>query len=138
MTKDLNINSRHISSTQRTTALTLDVSDLIGIPYKINGRSKAGYDCYGLAIEVERRLGKKLLDILEIDNSLLCQEFYSTLNVKKTDIIIIGTLIETRLNGELHIGVALDNERFIHATYNQGVRISCIRYYPVIGLYEVN
>lgn len=122
---------------QTTTAPMLDVSDLIGIPYKSCGRTKDGYDCYGLAIEVEKRIGKTLIDILSLSNQDLSQESASSLNVEKTDIIKTGTIIETRLNGNLHIGVALDSERFIHATINQGVRISLIRYYPVDCLYEV-
>lgn len=40
----------------------IDVSDLIGIPYKEHGRGVDGYDCYGLVMEVERRIGVELPD----------------------------------------------------------------------------
>ena len=41
----------------------IDVSDLVGVPFKVHGRSKEeGFDCYGLAMGVERRAGKNLPD----------------------------------------------------------------------------
>lgn len=116
-----------------------DISDLIGIPYREHGRDSRGYDCYGLAIEVERRLGKTLLDAV-YDNThderfkdMNCP----TLNIKPTDKIELGTLIEMTLKGELHIGVCLDRDRFIHATVNQGVRISSLRAFSKVNFYEV-
>ena len=43
----------------------IDVSDLIGVPFVEFGRDKEnGLDCYGLAIEVEKRLGKDLKDVV--------------------------------------------------------------------------
>lgn len=119
----------------------LDVSDLIGIPYVKNGRglSDGGYDCYGLAIEVEKRIGNHLVDIFYSDerNEKLVEEAASTINVEKTDTIIIGTLLEIWLKGELHIGVAISEELFIHCTYNQGVRVSRISSYPIANKYKV-
>lgn len=39
------------------------VRDLIGVPYKVHGRSKEeGFDCYGLIIEVFARAGIKIPD----------------------------------------------------------------------------
>lgn len=116
------------------------IADLIGVPYKDRGRDASGYDCYGLAIEVEKRMGKKLDDVYYTDHSLkLSQENIPLLNIReRTDSFIeTGDLIEIKLKNELHIGVALDSVRFIHATLNQGVRISPIKAYPVINVYEV-
>lgn len=43
--------------------------DLIGVPYKVHGRSiEDGLDCYGLAIEVLRRNGIRLDDVIYSDN----------------------------------------------------------------------
>lgn len=118
----------------------LKISDLIGIPYKEHGRTLAGLDCYGAGIfSVYILIRKKLRDVIYFDHSIeLAEENAPLLNVrKKTDSINTGDLIEIQLNGELHIGTALDSKRFIHATYNQGVRISTIKAYPVINVYEV-
>lgn len=117
----------------------LDVSDLIGVPYKKNGRDKNGFDCYGLALEVEKRLGTPLNDIFYDNNNdpALVEEGEKTLNVVPVDFITTGTILEMWIKGELHIGVALDPDRFIHCVYNEGVRISAIKYYPVEKKYKV-
>ena len=117
----------------------LNVVDLIGIPYKAHGRTKEdGFDCYGLAIEIERRLGKELRDIdYQFNDPKLSEEYAPTLNVKKTDKIEIGNLIEMTFNSELHIGIIISDTTFIHATRNQGVRISRIGAIPYKAIYEV-
>lgn len=114
----------------------IDVSDLIGIPYKQNGRDKNGFDCYGLAIEVEKRFGTPLVDIFQETGSLP-NEKEKTLNVEKTDFIQEGCVLEMYIKGELHIGVALSPEIFIHCTYNQGVRLSYCKYYKIENVYKV-
>lgn len=117
----------------------LDYSDLIGVPYLTNGRTKEeGFDCYGLAIEVEKRFGKTLIDVVYQDHNIrLSDEFAPLLNIKKTDSIIGGTLLEIHIGEELHIGVAINKRDFIHATTNQGVRISPIGAYKIHAKYEV-
>lgn len=116
----------------------INVSDLVGIPYKENGRSKSGLDCYGLAIEVEKRFGKILQDaVYENHDEKLSQKWAPLLNVRQTDSIKAGSLIEIHVGGTLHIAVALDNKTMIHATTNQGVRISKIAAYKVAAVYEV-
>ena len=116
----------------------IDVSDLIGAPYKDNGRTVEGFDCYGLAIEVEKRFGKKLSDAVYENHDLeLSQKWAPLLNVKKTDFIKAGSLLEIHVGNTLHVAVALDEVRMIHATTNQGVRISKIAAYRIAGIYEV-
>ena len=117
----------------------LDIIDLIGIPYKENGRTKeSGFDCYGLAIEVEKRLGKQLIDVQYENHDIeLSSEYAPLLNVKKCNSIYQGVILEMHVKNELHIGVAINNKQFIHATRNQGVRISLISSYPIINKYEV-
>lgn len=116
-----------------------DFSDLIGIPYKTNGRSKEeGFDCYGLAIEVEKRLGKTLQDVVYSNRDfILAEENAPLLNITKTQEILMGSLLEFRIGNTLHIGVALSPSTFIHATENQGVRISRICAFNLTNIYEV-
>lgn len=42
---------------------TVNLDDLIGVPYKEGGTDKNGFYCYGYAAEVCRRFGKELPDI---------------------------------------------------------------------------
>ena len=116
----------------------IDVSDLIGAPYKDNGRTVEGFDCYGLAIEVERRLGKNLHDAVYENHDIeLSQKWAPLLNVLPTDFIREGSILEIHAANTLHIAVALDSKTMIHATRNQGVRISRIAAYKIAGIYEV-
>lgn len=109
----------------------LDVKDLIGIPYKEHGRNKKeGFDCYGLAIEIYKRMGKHLDDVIYEDHDLeLCKTYKPLLKLKAIDQVKEGVLLEIALKGELHIGVCLDSRSFIHSTIDMGVRISQIKEY---------
>lgn len=116
----------------------LVLNDLIGIEWKDNGRDLSGLDCYGLAIEVEKRLGKKLKDVVyENHSSELEEKNVPTLNVEKTEEIEIGNIISMTIKNELHIGVIINDTEFIHATKNQGVRISLISNYKIKNIYKV-
>lgn len=121
----------------------IEVSDLIGTPFKMFGRTKEGLDCYGLVIEVEKRFGKIIPDFM-----FDCKEFQRVensiphINVKKSDYIAEGMILQFRtFDGRLHVGVALDKKTFIHATETQGVRISSIAssksYMKLLSQYEV-
>ena len=116
-----------------------DISDLIGIPYKERGRDKNGYDCYGLCIEVMRRMGYTLNDV-EYDSHYLSlsDTHKATLNVHPIDNINEGAIIEIQSGDELHIGVAINENEMIHATYTQGVRISPCRAYNIRGIYGID
>ena len=43
--------------------MLLDITDLLGKPYKAHARGPNTYDCYGLVIEVEKRLGHTMPDL---------------------------------------------------------------------------
>ena len=125
----------------------INIADLIGVPFVEFGRDiKNGLDCYGLAIEVERRLGKNLKDVaLEKFDREKVERTAPTLNVKKLrlDEISEGVILEFYglQDKRLHIAVALDKNIFIHATENQGVRISSFAssktYLKLANVYEV-
>ena len=66
---------------------TINIDDLIGVPYQVNGRGNPGYDCYGYAIEVCKRFGKTLPEIdgcMDIDYDFLeCFEKGLSLGIVK-------------------------------------------------------
>ena len=114
----------------------IDVSDLIGVPYKDHGRSKEeGFDCYGLVLEIAWRMEKPLPDVWYQNHNLeLSNENAHLLPIHEVDYITEGVIIEMEVNNELHIGVALNNREMIHAT-RKGVRINQIGMFPVRQLY---
>lgn len=88
------------------------INDLLGVPYKDHGRDASGYDCYGLAIEVARRYGYQLNDVLYNNHNLeLSAENVPTLNVTPIDEPREGALLEMEYGRELHIGVCLKQAR---------------------------
>ena len=118
--------------------ITVDVSHLIGVPYLDGGRTLAGLDCYGMAIEAEKCFGKKLRDVVYENHDIeLSERFVPLLNVRPIDSIIASALLEFHIGGSLHVGVALNDRLMIHSTTNQGGRISLIGAYKVAAIYEV-
>lgn len=111
----------------------LRVDDLLGVRFVTHGRSiSEGFDCYGLAIEVSRRLGHKLDDLWYKKSdaetfSMNAEKQIELLSekVELTDEQSLGNLIVFSDNkGRMvHIGVILDEGRFIHAEIG-GVRVT--------------
>ena len=118
--------------------MTININDLIGVPYKDHGRDLNGMDCYGLAIEVMRRYGYELRDVIYEDHNLeLSRENAPTLNVTPLDQAREGAILEMQFNNELHIGVCISNREFIHMT-RTGCRINQIGTIPIRGIYGCN
>lgn len=116
----------------------IQLNDLLGVPYKDHGRDINGMDCYGLAIEVSRRYGYRLDDVLYDDHDIrLSDEHKPTLNVSPINAPEAGAIIEMQYGSELHIGVCINKREFIHMT-RAGCRISPIGVYKVRGYYGVN
>lgn len=102
--------------------------DLLGVPYKKDGREiKTGLDCYGLAIECFRRVGKNLKDISATPNGDL-SKYISSINAKEIHEYRIDCGAQFLLNGDLHIGFMLDSRTVLHMT-DRGVRLT-----PIIAL----
>ncbi len=111
--------------------------DLIGVRYKSHGRSnKDGYDCYGLVIEVEKRLGHNLVDIdYEVSGEETLMENTSEMlrqlraYTEETDEQEFGNIILFLENGKaVHIGVILEDGKFIHCDCF-GVRVCQLENY---------
>lgn len=119
--------------------MKIDVADLIGIEYKEHGRDARGYDCYGLVIEVLRRAGKTLPDIFyDPSHDYSISDINAPLlPLEKIDSAEEFCIIEMRYLNELHIGVYLENNIFIHSTRGQGVRLSRLGIIPVHCFWRV-
>ncbi|MBQ0111956.1 MAG: C40 family peptidase [Bacteroidales bacterium] len=103
----------------------INIDDLVGKPYKKNGRGPDGYDCYGLAIEVEKRFGHTWLNIEDCTKENY--SFDDCLNQWKNEVKVIEIdspisesdviLIKDRKGIVSHIGVYLGNNQIIHCNY---------------------
>lgn len=116
----------------------IEINDLLGAPYKDHGRDVSGFDCYGLAIEVARRFGYKLNDVVyENHNIELSDENKPTLNVTPIDKPRAGAVLEMEHQNELHIGICLNEREFIHMT-RTGCRVNQIGIIKIRGIYGIN
>lgn len=109
---------------------------LLGIPYKHNGRSEKGLDCWGLVYLFFKRLGHQLPegdgmpvedDWYKLDPTRYQRELYKLGNeighfkkLKKFDIPYFSLYRDVIT----HSGVMLDQMRFIHVLNNRTVEIS--------------
>lgn len=100
----------------------IDIDDLIGVNYVSNGRSLKGLDCYGLAIEVSKRFGHKMPDLIEARNDdrdfeKCLKKGIALANVKEIDYPEEeGDIIffKNFQGVQDHIGVFLGDGLFIH------------------------
>lgn len=115
----------------------INIDDLIGVRYRPNGRTiQSGMDCYGLAIEVEKRMGHELPDLSEIKakgrNIADCEK-------KCLQLVKVKVVDEPSEEGDIlflkdtsgalnHIGVYLGDGRFIHCN-KYGVHIEHVNFY---------
>lgn len=119
----------------------IDVTDLLGVRYKKNGRTLKGLDCYGLALIVSERLGNKLPDFeyddttwetfLSIQKDLRLSDYgmiKGSRPYKEGDLL----LFKVDCQFENHCGIYLGDNTIIHCNY-YGVHIQNLEDYT----YEV-
>lgn len=110
----------------------INIDDILGVRYTHNGRDlNKGFDCYGLAIEVEKRFGHSLPDLDSFKSN--DRDFVACKDIalgelkgkiqevdspeKEGDVILFNN--KSVLS---HIGVYLGNGKFIHCN-KYGVHI---------------
>lgn len=100
--------------------------DLIGKPFLRGARGPHSYDCYGLVIELYRRIGITIPDFdspgeIEAIEQLLDKE---SKRWKRVPFDTECAVVTMRLQGiRSHVGFILPNDRFIHASEEVGVGI---------------
>ena len=122
-----------------------EVRDLIGVPYKIHGRSKEeGFDCYGVVKEMVRRdYGIELPDVdyKSLDEQEFIRNQLHTLAcVEKIDNLQNKCIIELSVKGlPIHCGYYLEEGLFIHSRQRFGTIIEPISRWKskLVGVYKV-
>lgn len=110
----------------------MNYRNLLGIPYKENGRDYKGIDCYGLAIEVQKMNGKEMNDCLNGEGFKI--------NCEKIENLEELCIIEFNVLGQpLHIGTYIGDGLVIHTTVRTGVIIEPLYRLErrIRGLYKV-
>lgn len=122
----------------------IELRDLIGVKYKVHGRTKEeGFDCYGLVMEVMRRCGKEMPDLPYSDTStkenqtnapLIIDMVTKGLDMKKIDEREKYCLVTLGFSGRLtsHVGVYIGGGDIIHCLEGVGVCIEKLARYEHI------
>lgn len=114
--------------------MQIDVTDLLGVKYKKNGRDLNGLDCYGLIIEVSKRFGHTLRDFEYEDTSYKTFEtIIGSVKPEQEGIKLVskpskeGDIILFKVKScfENHCGVYLGDGYFIHCNI-YGVHIESL------------
>lgn len=118
-----------------------EYADLIGKPYKLSGRGPDSFDCYGLVIEMNRRAGIIIPDVISIAGH---QDIENLINEKKRNWteceIKPGATIIFKIKGYgAHVGYVVSPTRFIHTWEGTGgVTVERISLWKqrILGVYE--
>jgi cell wall-associated NlpC family hydrolase len=113
----------------------MNVSDLVGLPYKIHGRDESGLDCFGLIWLIALRNGTQIKDPAYRGFDPALVRLADQVGLRKINEFEAGCILEIEKEGRLHLGYALDNEKMIHSTHNEGVIVENINKYNVRGYY---
>lgn len=101
----------------------MDVTDLIGIPFKYGARGPDEYDCYGLIQHLLlREQNIKVPDYLGYDGpKTVMGYFHSALPMWEKIPLQAGGILLFRVPGQFHVGYVLDDCRtFIHSWEQSG------------------
>jgi cell wall-associated NlpC family hydrolase len=93
----------------------INFDDMIGKPYKQDGRGPNGFDCWGVCMEVCKRISIKLPE----QDEIIKNKFKNITDPKLGDIVLIKIIG----GPHAHVGVMLDSSSFmtVHNTGRRGV-----------------
>lgn len=102
-----------------------DYEDLLGLPFERGARGPDEYDCYGLIIELHRRLGIELPDFESpgsVEEIAQIVDRETVERWKRVPLRTIGSVLTFRVEGiGAHVGMLIERDRFIHAVEDLGV-----------------
>lgn len=121
-----------------------DYTDLIGKPFKYGGRGPEFYDCYGLVMELHKRAGKTIPDVLSPSEqakiaSLVETEVPAWTACERAP----GAVLTMRIGRHVsHVALVISGTKFIHV-WSQGalgVAVERISEWErrIVGCYQYN
>jgi cell wall-associated NlpC family hydrolase len=110
--------------------LVANATAMLGQPYRYGGAQPGGFDCSGLVAYAASGAGIYLPRTAQ-------EQQHAGMPVRRSD-VRAGDLVFMHLKGkELHVGVALDAQRFVHAPASGGyVRIDSLERAPYAAGYS--
>jgi len=107
--------------------MVLTAADMLGQPYRFGGAAPGGFDCSGLVVYVASAAGIRVPRTAQ-------EQLQTGVSVRRQQ-LQAGDLVFMRLaHKELHVGIAIDGERFIHAPSAGGrVRIDSLDAAPYVN-----
>jgi len=95
------------------------IDEWIGVPYKYGGKTKEGIDCSDFTVTLQKQVYNKTLEVPST-------KIYSQCNPIDIKDIQEGDLVFFKIEGNKisHVGVYLQNNKFIHASTKKGVIIN--------------
>jgi lipoprotein Spr len=95
------------------------VDEWYGVPYKYGGKTKTGVDCSGFASALLR-------DVYAISLAGSAQSMYEGCDHVAEKNLQEGDLVFFKINSKnvSHVGVYLQNRRFVHASTKRGITIN--------------
>lgn len=110
----------------------MKINDLIFSTYELGGRGPDRFDCYGLFLEIQKRLGRDLSDLGSIEDLALrdARVKEGAKDWQRIDTPRPWCAVALRIGRYVsHVGVVLDDgARFMHMNEEQGVvieRLDC-------------
>jgi murein DD-endopeptidase / murein LD-carboxypeptidase len=110
----LNVNEKKIDNLK----LYSFIDDWYGMPYKFGGKNKSGIDCSSFAAQLYSTVYNKTLSGTAASIFYQCKPI-SQNNMEEGDLVFFK--IESK--NITHIGIYLQNNKFVHAGTKKGVRI---------------
>ena len=81
---------------------------MVGQPYRWGGAEPGGFDCSGLVVYAMRTAGIQLPRTAE-------QQLHTGVPVERGDLRAGDLVFMTLKHKELHVGIVIDGDRFVHA-----------------------
>jgi len=94
------------------------IDEWLGTPYKYGGKNKSGIDCSNFTSTLYRTVYNKTLSGSSASMFAQCK-IISTHDLKEGDLLFF----KVESDAVSHIGVYLQNNKFVHATTKKGVMI---------------
>ncbi len=114
----LKVSEQHIKNEK----LYAFIDDWMGVPHRLGGMSKSGVDCSGFTTLLEREIYNKTVP-------RTARQMAEQVKVKSEKELEEGDLVFFDFEGKKfsHVGVYLQNNRFVHASGSKGVTISNLK-----------